>query len=306
MPSPSPSRLLTYQGSDAQPHAMHSVTGPVLSFDDVPFLAINQQSLSLGTVLRYLQLSGRLSPLIQDIVSQHIVHQAIQAQDADLPVSVEEVEGAIAQFRQQQRLIPDEAFARWLGAQNLTREVFHKRMILTLKLEQFKAKIAAPDLLAYFQQQQGLLSEADLCCILAVDGTLLETIAPSLRDRTLTMDQVIQTYERREPQQVTVLRGLIPIAQLPEAVRSPVMTVPLGTLIGPILVGQQWTLLQVENRVTAQLTDQVRRELQDRLFQRWLTQQLDQVMVTLGPNLDRQEAIAPLSRLTLPINETAS
>ncbi|WP_204154329.1 hypothetical protein [Leptolyngbya sp. CCY15150] len=285
---------------------MHSVSEPVQSFDDVPFLAINQQSLSLGTVLRYLQLSGRLSPLIQDIVSQHIVHQAIQAQDADLPVSVEEVEGAIAQFRQQQRLIPDEAFARWLGAQNLTREVFHKRMILTLKLEQFKAKIAAPDLLAYFQQQQGLLSEADLCCILAVDGTLLETIAPSLRDRTLTMDQVIQTYERREPQQVTVLRGLIPIAQLPEAVRSPVMTVPLGTLIGPILVGQQWTLLQVENRVTAQLTDQVRRELQDRLFQRWLTQQLDQVMVTLGPNLDRQEAIAPLSRLTLPINETAS
>mgnify|MGYP000052991760 CR=1 FL=1 len=285
---------------------MHSVSEPVQSFDDVPFLAVNQQSLSLGTVLRYLQLSGRLSPLIQDIVSQHIVHQAIQSQDANLPVSVEDVEGAIAQFRQQQRLIPDEAFARWLGAQNLTREVFHKRMILTLKLEQFKAKIAAPDLLAYFQQQQGLLSEADLCCILAVDGTLLETIAPSLRDRTLTMDQVIQTYERTEPQQVTVLRGLIPIAQLPEAVRSPVMTVPLGTLIGPILVGQQWTLLQVENRVTAQLTDQVRRELQDRLFQRWLAQQLDQVMVTLGPNLDRQEAIAPLSRLTLPINETAS
>ncbi|MGB3514805.1 MAG: hypothetical protein WBA43_00010 [Elainellaceae cyanobacterium] len=285
---------------------MHSVSEPVQSFDDVPFLAVNQQSLSLGTVLRYLQLSGRLSPLIQDIVSQHIVHQAIQAQDANLPVSVEDVEGAIAQFRQQQRLIPDEAFARWLGAQNLTREVFHKRMILTLKLEQFKAKIAAPDLLAYFQQQQGLLSEADLCCILAVDGVLLETIAQSLRDRSLTIDQVIQTYERTEPQQVTVLRGLIPIAQLPEAVRSPVMTVPLGTLIGPILVGQQWTLLQVENRVTAQLTDQVRRELQDRLFQRWLTQQLDQVMVTLGPNLDRQEAIAPLSRLTLPINETAS
>ncbi|TVQ17904.1 MAG: hypothetical protein EA367_16245 [Leptolyngbya sp. DLM2.Bin15] len=269
-------------------------------------MAINQQSLSLGTVLRYLQLSGRLSPLLQDIVSQHLVHQAIQTQDADLPVSMEAIEGAIAQFRQQQRLTQDQAFTRWLGTQNMTLEVFRKRMILTLKLEQLKAKIAAPDLLACFQQQQGLLSEADLCCILAVDGALLERIAPSLRDRTLTVDQVIQTYERSKPQQVTVLRGLIQIAQLPEAVRSPVMTVPLGTLIGPIHVGQQWALLQVENRVTAQLTDQVRRELQDRLFQRWLAQQLEQVMVTLGPSLDRQEAIAPLSRLTLPINETAS
>jgi hypothetical protein len=268
--------------------------GPVTSFDEVPFVAVNQQPLSLGRVLRYLQLSGRLTPLLRDIVSQHIVHETLQAQDAHLPVALEDVHSAIAQFREQQQLTDDRVLEQWLATQNMSWAIFQKRIILALKLEQLKVRIAAPDLHACFQQQQGLRSDADLCCILGGDRDLLHTIAHGLRQGSLTLPQVIETYERADPPQVTILRGVVQVAELPPELRSPVLTAPLGTYLGPNPVGHRWAVLRVERRILAKLDATLRQELQEQLFQQWLQQQLEQIQVTLGPDLPGSLGMNPL------------
>lgn len=254
------------------------MASPVTTFDDIPFLSINHQSLSLGQALRYLQLSGRLNPWLREIVGQHVIHQALQEQDRALPVSLAEFEAAIAQFRQQKHLNNPHDFEQWLVDQNMTYEIFQRRMALGIKLEKFKAAIAAPDLDAQFQSQKGQFSEVDLYCILGSDRPLLEQIANGLRQATLSINEVIHRYERINPPQITVINGLVPIAQLPEDLRSPILHAAAGDVLGPYALGEQWVIVGIQQLVWASL-DSLRSTLEEQLFQAWLSRHLEKALV---------------------------
>jgi hypothetical protein len=260
-----------------------SPSHPIPSFDESPFLVIDDDAVSLGRSLRYLQLSGRLVPLIREIATQHLLHRAFQQHDRQLAVSVAEFEGAIAQFRQEQQLVSPDRFEQWLGQQHLSYEVFQKRMTLALKLEKLKAAIASPHLEAAFQQQKDQLTEANVRCIFG-NQPILTAIAPALHREPLHWKSILEPYERINPPQVTVVQGLISMHQLPHHLRSPVLSANLETWIGPFPVGDsnQQVLIQVEQHHLPSLgSDRIRRRLQDQVFQRWLEQQLDRITVAM-------------------------
>lgn len=67
---------------------------------NLPFLNIDDQPLSLGQLLQYLQVSGNLLPFLQEIVGQHVIYQEIQARQ-DLEVSASQLVSGLAQLRSQ-------------------------------------------------------------------------------------------------------------------------------------------------------------------------------------------------------------
>jgi hypothetical protein len=263
------------------PHS--SPLHPILSFDESPFLVIDNDAVSLGRSLRYLQLSGRLVPLIREIAAQHLIHRTLQQHDRQLAVSVAEFEGAIAQFRHEHQLVSPDRFEQWLDQQHLSYEVFQTRITLALKLEKLKAAIAAPNLEQAFQTQKEALTEAELRCIFG-DKPTLTAIATALQREPSNWRPVVAAYEQAEPPQVSVVQGGIGMNQLPPHLRSPVSTAKLGAWVGPLPVGasdQQQVFIQVQQRHLPSLCDRTRRQLQDQLFQQWLNHQLDRITVAL-------------------------
>lgn len=254
------------------------------NLDATPFLTVDGQPISLGQVLSYLQLFGKLRPFVQDVISQHVICQEIQRRD-DLEVSTADFEQAVINFRLKQQLIDAEAFEQWLTTEGMNYAAFQNRMMLGFKLEKLKTKIAEPKLQDYFNQQQNNLKQVELVCLVSSDKGLAEQLKQKVLSGESEFDQIVRSYGSVETHPaISVTRGLAQLQQLPEELREAIAAATPGELVGPIAIDQRWCLFQVEQFIPAVLEGQLQRELEDRLFTQWLAEQIQPLAISLAAN----------------------
>ncbi|MGG6264004.1 peptidyl-prolyl cis-trans isomerase [Leptolyngbya sp. AN03gr2] len=259
-------------------------------FDSTALLTIDNASLSLGTVLRYYQLSGRLLPWIRDIVEQHIIFTEIQQRD-DLNVTLAEVEQAAVEVRVQQKLMDATTFQQWLDSQGMNYDLFQNRIILNLKLEKLKSKIAAPNLQALFDEQRSLLDQVEVTCIVFAE----EAHAHQFKAQVSTsqdFDRVVSEYTIADPLKVSVMKSAIRFGQLPEDVRGTLRNARVGELVEPLHMEQRWCVFRVEQFLPATLEGAIQKSLEDRLFQQWLVEKAQEVNVKLGASTETPSVLA--------------
>lgn len=266
-----------------------------MDFDSTALLTIGDTSISLGTVLRYYQLSGRLLPWIRDIVEQHITFTEIQRRD-DLNVTLAEVEQAAVEIRVQQKLTDAATFQQWLNSQGMNYDIFQNRIVLNLKLEKLKSQIAAPNLQSLFDQQKALLDQVEVTCVVLAEEAYAHQLRAQIQERN-DFDRVLSEYAVADPLKVSVMKSAIRFGQLPENVREALRTAEIGGLVGPIEMEQRWCVFRVEQFLPAVLEGQLQRSLEDRLFQQWLAERAQEVSVKLGESSDSP---APTSTSVMP------
>ncbi|MGP1387016.1 MAG: peptidyl-prolyl cis-trans isomerase [Thainema sp.] len=248
---------------------------------NLPFLSIDDQTLSLGQVLQYLQVSGKLLPFLQEIVGQHVIYQEIQARQ-DLEVSASQFEQAIIDFRIQRQLTDMETFQKWLAQQGMNYESFQRLVLLNLKLDQLKTKIAEPDLETYFTEQQQNLDVIDLSCLTTTKQAEAEICYQQLTTGTANFDQLVQASQS-DDSSLSVLRGPTRRQQLPDGLEQQVNTATIGQWIGPVeIANHRWCIFRVEHIKSAVLDGAVKKDLENRLFQRWLTERVKTMTVQLA------------------------
>lgn len=257
-------------------------------FDSTTLLTIDNTTVSLGTVLRYYQLSGRLLPWVRDIVEQHITFTEIQQRD-DLNVSLAELEQAAVEIRVQQKLTDANQFQQWLDSQGMDYELFQNRIVLNLKLEKLKTKIAAPNLQALFDEQKFLLDQVEVSCVVLADKALGEQLKAQIS--ATDFDRVIGECAIADPLKVSVMKSAIRFGQLPENVRVALRNATVGDVVGPMEMEQRWCLFRVEKFLPAALEGQIQRSLEDRLFQQWLTERAQAMTVKLGADSTPASAV---------------
>ncbi|KAM3091039.1 peptidylprolyl isomerase [Phormidesmis sp. 146-12] len=249
------------------------------TFDALPFLTIADQTLSLGQVLRYLQLSGKLVPLIQEVVAQHVTYQEIEARK-DLDVDIGELEQAIVDLRVNQKLLDAAAFQKWLNQQGMDYTTFQSRMFINFKLEKLKTQIAEPSLSSYFTHHQALLNEVELSCVAIADKCLAEQLTRRLLAAT-DFEKVVKEYALDHLNKVSIWRKSVRYGQLPENLREAIATSAVGDSIGPLQLEGQWCLFRIEQFHPAVLESALKQELQEKLFQKWLVERVSPLPVSL-------------------------
>jgi hypothetical protein len=250
------------------------------NFDQIPFVSINDEVISLATTLQYLQLSGRLIPFLQDIVSQHITYEEVKKRDETLTVGQGDMDQAVIDFRLNNNLNDTDAFQAWLSSQGMSYEGFQRRVVLALKVDRLKEQIAEPDLESYFQDNQTALGQAELSCAICNDPAIALTLHQKLQNQETTFDQISKDYAN-DPETVSLMRGLIRLTQLPADLQSAVGSAEPGKLVGPRPVGQRSAIFLVERFVPAELEGKLKKELQERLFRKWLGTQIKDMQVKL-------------------------
>ncbi len=263
---------------------------PIANFEDVPFLAINGQTLSLATVLQSLQRSGRLLPLLREIVEQHVLLAELQHRN-DLEVSRAAIDQAVVDFRVQSNLTDPAQFQQWLASQGMDYSAFQSRVLFSAKLEKLVEHIAAPQLESYFEQHRPLLAQVDLSCIITADRDLAVSLHAQLVNGEIHLEGIFQRYALADREQVNVLRGLIRRGKLAPELRAAVDTATAGELVGPIAVDNRWCLFQVGARMPAVLDGDLKQELQRQLFQQWLVAKIQPLTVQLA----HQDRVQPES-----------
>src|SRR3712207_6686893 len=99
-----------------------------MSMASEPFLTIDDQPISVGQVLGYLQATRKLEGFIGDIVRQFVIERELQSQQDNLNISSAVVEQAVIDFRLQNQLTEANQFQDWLTSNGLTYEGFHNQV----------------------------------------------------------------------------------------------------------------------------------------------------------------------------------
>lgn len=250
------------------------------SLEQLPVLRVGEDVISLEQSLKYLQLSGNLLPVVQDVVSQHIVYQELQARKDSYQISGADIAQSMVDFRCRQQLTDAAAFEAWLQSQGLDQTLFQQRIAMNLLLKQLKSDIAAADLQTVFEQQRFALEMVALEGLICADGDMADALHQRLQAgeplAAVSSSGLESGTALVRPVAKSLRRG-----QMPEPLRNAVADVAAGTLLPPLQMEQYHCLFRVVTVTPAVLEGELKQQLEAKLFQLWVAERIKSLNVRL-------------------------
>jgi parvulin-like peptidyl-prolyl isomerase len=255
------------------------------NLNSLAFLSIGNQAISLGQALQYLQRSGQLGSVLNNIASQHLLLQELQSRN-DLEIGVAELENIVQSFRARQQLTDSSAFEQWLASSGLSYTAFINQVSEEMKLEKLKSIISEQQAANYFEQNHALLDQIKLTYIVVAEKEMAEALRKRIDEGNASFEEIARecineaffnNSEKISLKKETVRRGQIR-AELKEAIEGNAA----GAIIGPLEVDQRWWVLKVEEVLEAKLEGDLKQQLETEFFKQWLNQKMQQSPVALA------------------------
>lgn len=244
------------------------------------FLTADEQPITLGQALRYLESSGKLEAVLWEIIRQHILEQEIQANN-DIDINSDLIEQVIIEFRLNNQLTDSESFQQWLAQEGLDYSTFRKQIVYNLKLENLKAQVTESNIQEYFIERKLFLDQVVLSRLVVEEESLAEELKSQIVEDGAIFEQLVQRYSIAEDQLFNGMMGLISKGTLPDVIRAEIANANPGDLIGPIEVEKLWYLVRVEKLLPASLDEQLRQQLESELFEQWLEEKIKNINIQL-------------------------
>ena len=244
------------------------------------FLTVDDQPISLTQALKYLQSSGKLQPLIVEILRQYIIEQELQTRD-DLDISPALTEQAVIDFRLQRQLSDPKQFQEWLASNGTDYSTFHNQVTFGFKLEKLKAQVTEPKLQEYFIERKLFLDRVVLSRIIVDNKELAEELSSQIEEGA-AFEDLAREYSIADDRIVNGMMGPVSRGTMPDVLRAVVDSVSQRDIVGPLELEGRWGLFRVEQLLPASLEDsQLKQALQNELFDRWLTAKIQTMVVKL-------------------------
>lgn len=249
-----------------------------------PFLTINEETLSLGQSLKYLQASGKLQSFLGEMLRQYVIDKELETQE-NLNVNPAAIEQAVINFRLERNLSDPQAFQQWLDQNRMTYATFHEQVSSGFKRETLKLSIVQSQLEAYFEERKPFLDTVILSRIVVADLELAETLHRQIQAEGMAFEQLAREHSITPERSVNGMMGPVSKATLPDSLKSSVEAATAGQIIGPVEIEGRWCLFRVEQIIEASFDDpKVKQRLQNDLFERWVNEKLKTLTVKLQIN----------------------
>jgi parvulin-like peptidyl-prolyl isomerase len=254
----------------------------------VPFLTIDERSISLTQAITYLRKSGKFSAFLWEILSSDLIEQELQkisAPSADDLI----LEQAIMDFRQQNELDTLETFQAWLEQAELTHSQFRQQVQTDLQIHRLKVEIVSEkDIQDYFEQQKKYLNQVLLSRIVVHrEGEALE-LKSQINDDGVSFEQLAQEYSITEDSMAHGFIGALRRGDIPEPLGQAIDAAgsTVGEVLGPIELDGLFYLLRVEEFLPIRLDETLYDHLREELFEKWLDDKIQHMNVRLEIGLD--------------------
>lgn len=245
----------------------------------IPFLTIDDQTLSLEESLECLRIAGKLQTVLVEITQQHLLQQEIQTLGILEPTS-ELVEQFILEFRLQQQLTDPGSFQLWLATNGITYSDFRQQVSFRLQQEDLKEQVTASKVLEAFEQQRENLDRVVLSRIVVNSAEVAQILKEKV-EQGADFNQLAKEHSIVDDAIVGGVMAPIMRAQMPDVIRESTLSAQVGQVIGPIEIDQRFCLLKVEQCLPAVLEGTLKREIEEQIFQQWLTEKLQHVTIKL-------------------------
>ncbi|MGL5508063.1 MAG: peptidylprolyl isomerase [Microcoleaceae cyanobacterium] len=248
-----------------------------------PLLVIGEAEVSLAQALGYLQASGKLQDFIGAIVRQHVIDQELRSHPEYSEIDSNDLQQAISNFRNQNQLTDPQIFQEWLDKNGSNYGMLESQVANSLRLQKLgEGVMSSFDLNEYFQQRKPALDSVILSRIVVQDQELAEALNTKLKTGEAQFEQLAKEYSIANERTFNGLMGSININTLPEILKIAVVAAAPGNIVGPFLVDNFWCLFRVEELQLATLENaNVRKKLQNELFERWIGSKLQDLTIKL-------------------------
>lgn len=244
-----------------------------------PFLTIDDQPISNGQILKYLQATRKLDAFIGDIVRQFVIERELQS--AETTVNPAMVEQSVIDFRLSNQLTDASDFQAWLANNGLSYEAFHNQVATGFRLRNLKDRVTAQKLQEYFIERKMYLDRVVLSRIIVDDKDLAEELKTQLQEGAI-FEQLAREYSLTDDRIMNGMVGPVSRGSMPDLLRAEIDLATAGEIVGPIGMEERWGLFRVEAILPATLEDpQIKQGLEDEIFEQWLGEKMQSIPIRL-------------------------
>lgn len=242
-----------------------------------PFLYIDEQPISAGQILNYLQSTRKLDAFLGDIVRQYVIERELQGGTVNPAV----VEQAVIDFRLSNQLTDPNQFQDWLNSNGLSYEAFHNQVAGNFKIKQLKETVAAAKLPEYFIERKIHLDRVILSRIIVAEKELAEELKTQLQEGA-AFEQLARDYSLTDDKLMNGMVGPVSRGSMPDLLRAAIDLAEAGDVVGPVGMEERWGLFRIEAVLPATLDDpQTKQSLEDEVFEQWLGEKMQAVPIKL-------------------------
>lgn len=223
---------------------------------------IGDRSLTAAQIVPMLKRYRLLPQLAREIV----IEEALQ----DYPVTTAEHLEACHRFYQKQQLHTDADLEAWLQQQQLEREDLVDIIDRDLRLRKFKLAQWGNQLESYFCQRKPYIDRVVFSMIRVQDIDIAEELYFRLRAQENTFAELASSYSQGMEVHTKGISGPIELGKIEPALANLLATSRPGQILPPTQISDWWVVLQLETILPVQLTEHLRQQLLEELFNQWL------------------------------------
>jgi parvulin-like peptidyl-prolyl isomerase len=234
----------------------------------------------------------QLLPLISKyrLVPQLAKEMLIEAAIKDYEITEDEHLQAHQRFCQQQQLSNEKDLELWLQQQQLGRDDLKDLIDRELQLRKFKTNKWETQVESYFCQRKSQFDRVVFSMIRVKDIDVAEEIYFRLTSEESSFVEQAPLYSEGIEAKTKGLSGPVELGKLDPILANALTTLQPSEILPPLLIGEWWVVLQLETIIPAQLDEEMRQYLTEKLFNQWAYEEVQKLLTV--PLNSQQPALA--------------
>lgn len=228
-------------------------------------------------IVSFLKQEVHLKDICQQIAYRQIVQQA--AQEREIAVTADEIQQEADRQRYEYRLESSVATYSWLSEQLITPEDWETGIRDRLLTQKLAESLFGAEVRKYFAENRLDFEKVSLYRITVPYQQLAQELFYQIEEGEISFYEAAHLYDIDERRRLQCgYEGKFYRWSLPPELAATLFAARPGEPIEPFQAQQGYDLLMVEEFSTVELTPEIRKEIIDRLFQEWLTSELNYLM----------------------------
>jgi PPIC-type PPIASE domain len=234
-------------------------------------------SLPADEIIRFLRKNAQYKEVCHRILYQGIVERT--AQERGVLVTPEEIQQEADAFRRQHRLEKSSDTLAWLTNQDMTPDEWELGIRDRLLSQKLSEALFTKEIEKLFAENRLNYDRVSLYQIVFADDKLAQEIFYQVEEGEISFYEAAHLYDVDEQRQARCgYEGIVYRWSLNPAIAAAVFANEPGQVTGPITLDKTYHLVMMEKFLPAELTDELRKELLNQLFQQWLEGELSYVL----------------------------
>lgn len=210
--------------------------------------------------------------LLPKLAQEIITDKAI----AHIKCSEEENTSIFNQFCQQNQLDSEEQIQGWLDKQGMSREQLQNLITKKLRIDKYKHETWNDQVDAHFIKRKSQLDRVVYSLIRVEKPEVAQELFFRVKDDQNAFSALAMEYSQGTEAQTGGLIGPVEINAPHPKIAQILTTCQPGQLVPPTRVGEWIVIVRLENYISAKLDQPMRQRMLDELFNRWLSDSIQQ------------------------------